>query len=75
MSNKINWMNVLERALWTFVEAFLVALPTTFSLEMDGAAWKSALMSAACAGLSALKTFVIEMIKVWQQKNDLPAGE
>ena len=60
---KINWKNLLERAAWTFVEAFLVALPATVSLEMDGAAWKSALLSAACAGLSALKTFVIDVIE------------
>lgn len=60
---KINWVNLLERAAWTFVEAFLVALPATVSLDMDGAAWKSALLSAACAGLSALKTFVIDVIQ------------
>jgi len=60
---KINWKNLLERAAWTFVEAFLVALPATVSLDMDGATWKSALLSAACAGLSALKTFVIDVIE------------
>lgn len=60
---RINWKNLLERAAWTFVEAFLVALPATVSLDMDGAAWKSALLSAACAGLSALKTFVIDVIE------------
>lgn len=59
----IDWKNVLERALWTFVEAFLVALPTTISVDMSGAAWKSALLSAACAGVSALKTLIIEMIQ------------
>jgi hypothetical protein len=30
---------------------------------MDGVAWKSALVGAAMAGLSALKTFAIEIIK------------
>jgi len=59
----MDWLNILERAAWTFVEAFLVALPTTISADMDGAAWKSALFSAACAGLSALKTLIIEIIK------------
>lgn len=59
----IDWKNVLERALWTFVEAFLVALPTTISVDMSGAAWKSALLSAACAGVSAVKTLIIEMIQ------------
>ena len=59
---KIDWMNLVERAAWTFVEAFLVALPTTISMDMNGAAWKSALLGAACAGVSALKTFIIDVI-------------
>lgn len=58
----IDWVNILERAAWTFVEGFLVALPATFTMEMDGAAWKAALVGAAMAGLSAVKTFIIEMI-------------
>ena len=59
----MNWLNILERAGWTFLEAFLVALPATISAEMDRAAWKSVLLSAACAGLSAVKTLIIELIK------------
>ena len=59
----MDWKNIAERALWTFVEAFLVALPTTITMDITGAAWKSALLSAACAGLSALKTFIIEVIQ------------
>lgn len=58
----IDWKNVLERAGWTFLEAFLVALPTTISMDMTGAAWKSALLGAACAGISAVKTLLIEII-------------
>lgn len=64
----MNWKNILERAGWTFVEAFLIALPATISMEMDGAAWKSALLSAACAGLSAVKTFAIELINSLNQE-------
>lgn len=60
---KIDWKNILERALWTFLEAFLVALPATITTNMTGAAWKSALLGAACAGLSAVKTLIIEMIQ------------
>lgn len=59
----MNWLNVAERAGWTFLEAFLVALPTTISTDMDGAAWKAVLLSAACAGLSAVKTLFIELLK------------
>lgn len=59
----IDWKNILERAGWTFVEAFLVALPATISVDtFGGAAWKSALLSAACAGISAVKTFIIDVI-------------
>ena len=60
---KINWKDVLERAAWTFAEGFLLALPTTFTIGMDGAAWKSALFAAALAGLSAVKTFALEIVK------------
>lgn len=60
---KINWKDILERALWTFAEGFLIALPATFSLGMDGAAWKSALAGAAMAGLSATKTLLVEVVK------------
>ena len=63
MTNRIDWMNILERAAWTFLEGFLLALPASFSLEMDGAAWKAVLFSAGMAGLSAVKTFIIEMIQ------------
>ena len=66
---KINWKDILERALWTFLEGFLIALPTTFSLGMDGAAWKSALAAAAMAGLSATKTLLVEVVKNRNAKN------
>lgn len=59
---KINWKNIASRAAWTFAEGFLIALPATFSVGMDGAAWKSALLGAAMAGLSALKTFAVEIV-------------
>lgn len=60
----MDWKNIIERAAWTFIQAFLVALPSAFSLDLDGAAWKSALFSAACAGLSALKTVIVEFIEM-----------
>ena len=60
---KINWKDILTRAAWTFAEGFLIALPATFSVGTDGAAWKSALLGAAMAGLSALKTLAIEVVK------------
>ena len=62
----MNWKNILERAAWTFVEGFLVALPATLSLEVDAAGWKSLLLGAAMAGLSAVKTLALELL---QEKN------
>lgn len=59
----IDWKNIATRAAWTFAEGFLVALPTAFTVGMDGAAWKAALLGAAMAGLSALKTFAIEVVQ------------
>ena len=64
----IDWLNILERAGWTFLEGFLVALPAAFTAEMDGAAWKAAVLGAAMAGLSAVKTFIIEVIKTHKDK-------
>lgn len=67
MMNKIDWINILERAFWTFIEGALLSLPTTFSMEMDGAGWKAMLFSAGLAGLSALKTFILEVIKAYKE--------
>ncbi len=64
----VNWKDIAERAAWTFAEGFLVALPTTFGIGMDGAAWKAALLAAAMAGLSALKTYAIEVVKQHKAK-------
>ena len=38
----MDWKNILERAAWTFLEGFLVALPAAAQLGMDAAAWKAA---------------------------------
>lgn len=53
----MDWKNILERAAWTFVEGFLGGI--TFSLEMD----KSMVLGALMAGLSALKTLILEVAK------------
>ena len=59
----MNWKNILERALWTFLEGFLVALPSAVSLGLDGAAWKAGLFAAVCAGVSAVKTVIVDAIQ------------
>lgn len=57
----INWKNIAERALWTFVEGFLISLSLTSG--MDGSEVKAALAAAAMAGLSAVKTLAVELIQ------------
>ena len=59
----MDWKNVMERALWTFLEGFLVALPAAAQLGLDAAAWQAALLGALMAGLSAVKTLSIELIQ------------
>lgn len=54
----MDWSNILERAAWTFLEGFLVALPLGGD-KLD----RAALMGALMAGLSALKTFAVEWIR------------
>jgi len=62
-SNGKNVINVIERALWTFVESFLLSMPCVESLGVDGYKWKCALFGAACAAFSAVKTVIIEIVR------------
>lgn len=54
---KLDWKNLLERAAWTFAEGFLAGI--TFSLDMD----KTMLISAVMAGLSGVKTLLLEIAR------------
>ena len=58
----MNWKDILMRAFWTFFEGFLGGL--TFSLDMD----KTMLLAAVMAGLSALKSFLVELAKFMLEK-------
>jgi len=59
----INWKDLATRAFWTFVEGFLVALPAGEAMGMDIGAWKAALIAAVMAGVSAVKTLIVELIR------------
>lgn len=60
---KVNWLDILTRAAWTFAEGFFVTLFATGYVGMDETALKATLMGAAMAGVSALKTFAINLLK------------
>lgn len=61
----IDWKDLVKRALWTFVEAFIAAFSVGFNITDEG--WKaalwSAILSAVAAGISAVKTFLVEYFK------------
>lgn len=51
---KIDWMNIAERVLKTFAEAFAAAVAASNIFDVtDGEGFKSALLSTLIAGLSA----------------------
>jgi hypothetical protein len=59
----VNWVDIVTRAAWAFAEGFCVTLFATARVGMDEGALKAALLGAAMAGVSALKTFVINLLK------------
>ena len=59
----VNWIDIVTRAAWTFAEGFCVTLFATAQVGMDEAAMKAALLGAAMAGVSAVKSFVVNLLK------------
>lgn len=55
---RYDWHDILERALWTAVQAFLGALPPGFTLTDFGVA-----KVAAIAGITAGVAFLISVLK------------
>lgn len=55
---KINWKNVLERALWTFVQGFISTMVITGFTKEE---LKATLIGGLAGGLSALKTILVEL--------------
>ena len=54
--------NIITRALWTFIQAFLGAIIILPSLNMEKEAFWSMIVGAIGAGLSAVKTVIVEWI-------------
>jgi len=55
---KINWKNVLERALWTFAQGFISTMVITGFTKEE---LKATLIGGLAGGLSALKTIIMEL--------------
>ena len=55
---KEDWLNLAERAAWTFLEAGLGVL--IIAPDMN---WKAAIVGAVGVGLSAVKTLIIEIAR------------
>lgn len=57
---KINWKNVIERALWTFLQGFLSTMIITGFTKDE---LKATLIGGIAGGLSALKTVIVELME------------
>lgn len=57
---KINWKNVIERALWTFLQGFLSTMIITGFTQDE---LKATLIGGVAGGLSALKTVIVELME------------
>ena len=70
--NKQKWKDLAERAAWTFAQAFVASLTFEVSDFTSGVrVWRSILLSALAAGLSAVKTAVLaEMKKLKEEKEN-----
>lgn len=64
---KKDWLNLAERAGWTFLEAALGALVIAPDIN-----WKAAIVGAIGAGISAVKTLIISVAqkRLAQQKDE-----
>jgi hypothetical protein len=56
----MDWKNILTRAAWTFVQAFVAA--TGGAIAWDINMWKVAAVAGAAAVLSLLKTVAQEQL-------------
>ncbi len=59
----LDWKDILMRALWTFLEAFLGALAIAPLFEGDWGILKVAAIAGLSAVLSFVKTIVVQKLK------------
>lgn len=76
---KAAWKDILIRAGKTALQAFLAAIPiTAATLEGGSAAWRSALIGATAAGLSAAMNIMITALGTdlpWEADDDEGGNE
>lgn len=61
----IDWQDIAKRAAKTFLQAFIASIPVDAAFLAGGwTVWRSALLSAAAAGISA----VMNLVLAWLQK-------
>ena len=61
----IDWQDIANRAAKTFLQAFIASIPVDAAFLAGGwTVWRSALLSAAAAGISA----VMNLVLAWLQK-------
>lgn len=60
--------NVITRALWTFLQAFVASI--VIIPEMDKRAFWSMIIGAVGAGLSAIKTIIVEWLEKKAQRKE-----
>ena len=62
--NESKWKDIAERALKTFLQAFIASIPVDAALLGGGwNVWRAALLSAAAAGVSAVMNFVLAWLR------------
>ena len=65
MMTKKEWLNLAERAAWTFLQAAAGAF--IIAPDMN---WKAMIVGAVGAGLSAIKTLIIDFAKKRLEQKD-----
>lgn len=66
MFQAVDWQQLTIKALNTFWQAFIAVLVVPAD-PFDGAAWGAVAMAAIAAGLSAVKTFISDLLRSQQE--------
>lgn len=63
--------DIIERAVWTFLQAFIASLVLDTTTLTGGVRfWRTMFIAAFAAGLSAVKTLLLDIIEERKEKSD-----